>query len=478
MGMTPKVFTPNGATRIEHFDTIDAKLRPFRTLIASTVDSTTPAVAKLMNMEKYNNEIYAVGVDYTTPTYLALYKWSTSTFSWLNMYSSASTGTTSNPNAMLQSHSSYLFGLRANRYIYRYDPAGNTYSMSFYDATSVTYFSDPITHSKDGICYIPLDNRIVKIDSTGATATLAITLPNANYRITSICEQGNFVNICGYDLKSGVSSSLLWDRDTSVVDLTESYEMGNDRVYHNASLQGTTFFICLREDVLNSSFTEKPVLAIKYINSGNVQTLTEFPVSSFNVSSGYIGSKYQSDERLYFACLIKFDGESAARNIAFCLNGKGKLTIAQNASVDAGTALITGLLRDGEAFWLGAGVDGAWNTTSTYTTIAAFETTDIRAEDLSKNLQLMNAYVMSEPLPASAQILLKARKNEETTFTTIKTITGTSKMRHKLTGDVAVSALNGLDKAKLVRFRLESTVGAVITGFQAIFNEVDDVGNG
>lgn len=475
-GMTPKVFTPNSATRIEHFDTITEVLRPFRTIVASSVSSTTPAVAKIINIELYNDELYGVGIDYTDATKGALYKWSTSSFDWFYMYSF---GGASSPNAMLQAHSTYLFGLRNNRYLYRYDPALNTYSLSFYDtgASFTNGFAEAITHSKDGKMYFATDNVIHVVTSTGSAGSVGLTLPNANFRVTSLCEQGNYINIVGYDVKTGESSSLQWDRDISVVDLTESWGLGRDTVVHNASLVGQIFTIQLRTDSSNSSFAEKPVLVIKYLNGAQFETLYEFPVISLSASNGVngmIGAKYTSLDRFYFTAKVQFNGEASARNVCFCLDYKGRLTIAQNIDIDTGTNPITGVIRNGEGFWFGAGSDGAWNTSSSYTTIASYETNDIRAEDLGMNLNFKKAFITCEPLPASGQILVKMRKNEETTFTTVATLTGENTAKFSLTEMKVKNALTGLDRAKQVRFRLESTVGAVITGFEAVFNEVAD----
>ena len=468
-GMTPKVFTPDSATRIEHFDTITEVLRPFRTLMESLVDSTNPAVAKLTNFELYNGDIYGVGIDYTDATKGALYKWTTG-YSYEFMYSF---GSASVPSAMLQAHSTYLFGLRNGTHLYRYDPALNTYSLSFY-AIAYSYFCDAITHSKDGIMYFGTDNKIHKVTSDGATGSLALTLPNTNFRITSLCEQGNFISIVGYDTKTYESSSLLWDRDTSVVDLTESYSLGRDLVVHNACLLGQTFTVQVREDNTNSAFGEKPMLIIKYLNGTKFDTLYEFPVTTLGAPINMVGAKFTSLDRFYFTAKVQFDGESAARNICFALDYKGRLTIAQNIGIDTGTNPVSGVIRIGEAFWFGAGSDGAWNTTTSYTTVSSYETNDIRASDLSMNLNFVDAIVSCEPLPASAQILLKARKNEETTFTTIATFTETARSKFRITAMKAKNALVGLDKARQVRFRLESTNGAVITGFQAVFNEVAD----
>lgn len=472
-GMTPKVFTPNSATRIEHLDTITEVLRPFRTIISSPNNQGTAITnMKLTGFDILNDSIYAVGYEWTGGVTGAIYKWNTTNFDWEDKQS---LGGTLVPTSMLQSHAGYLFGIQNSRYLYRFDGV-STFNTTFYDTGSAftNGFADAITHSKDGKMYFATDNKVHSVDSTGAAGSLALTLPNANFRVTSLCEQGNYIQIAGYDVKTGESASLLWDRDTSVVDLTESYALGRDTVVHNTCLLGQTFTVQVRADTSNSSFQEKPVLVIKYLNGAQFDTLYEFPVSSLSVPNNMIGAKYQSLDRFYFTAKVQFDGESAARNVCFCLDYKGRLTIAQNLDIDTGTNPITGVLRNGEAFWFGAGSDGAWNTTSTYTTISPYETNDIRSDDLGMNLNFKKAYITCEPLPASGQILVKMRKNEETTFTTVATLTGTNTAKFSLTEMKVKNALTGLDKAKQVRIRLESTNGAVITGLQAVFNEVAD----
>ncbi len=476
--MTPKVFTPDAATRIEHFDTITEVLRPFRTLRVSENNQAVATTAlALIGFEVLSDELYAVGTDHTTGTRSAIYKWDKSGFDWEDMQTM---GGTNVALSMLQAHAGKLWGLVGNRYLYHYTPATTTFSsMTFYDCGTIANgFADALTHSKDGIMYFATDNKIHKVDSTGTTASLALTLPNANYRVTSLCEQGNYLNIVGFDVKSGESASLLWDRDTSVVDLTESYPLGRDTVVHNANLLGQTFFIQLRTDSTASPFSEKPTLVIKYLNGPTPATLYEFPVVEFSSSGGVnslINSKYTSLDRFYFTAKVQFVGESSARNICFALDYKGRLTIAQNIGIDTGTNGVTGVMRIGEGFWFGAGSDGAWDSYGTaYTTVSAYETNDIRSEYLSMNLDFVGGTVTCEPMIAGAQILVKMRKNEETAFTTVETLSETNRAKFSVTAMKIRTALTGLDSARQVRIRLESTGGAVITGAQFIFNPVAD----
>ena len=70
----------------------------------------------------------------------------------------------------------------------------------------------------------------------------------------------------------------------------------------------------------------------------------------------------------------------------------------------------------------------------------------------------MGITVTTEPLPTAGQVVLKFKKDEETSFTTIFT---------EATNDsISFSAVTSLPKDyKEIQFRIESTGGAEITGF-------------
>lgn len=482
-GMTPKVFTPDSATRIEHFDTITDVLRPFRTLESKTLNGVSAdlVTAKPLKFTYLNDTVYALGVDNSTPAYGAVYS-----FDATNNYYTGKI--TFNANATLLNsfiaHAGAFFGVRAGAtdIIWKLT-TGGTYTATYFDigslGTGLPRVADPIVHSKDGIAYFPVGNKIAKVPSDGTSAgSVGLSLPNTNFSITSICEQGNYINIVGVDKTTLKSSSLLWDRDTSVVDLTESYDLGPDLVVHNGNLLGVTFFIQLRINSDTTRWVEAPTLVIKWLNGPTPTTLYEFPVSSFLYASNSIGGKYVATDRIYFTAVVKMIGESTARNVVFCLDQKGRLTIAQNADVRTDTTTTaTGVIRAGEGFHIAGGTGagaGAWGSAETYTTISSYETSDIRSNVLSQNLDFIGATLTCEPLPASAQILMKMRKNEETSWTTVATLTGTNRAKFNIMSAKVKNALSGLDSARQVRIRLESTVGAVITGFQAVFNPIDD----
>lgn len=467
-GMTPKVFTPDSFTRIEHFNTIEGFLRPYRNLRLST--STMHAVSSVTAdlLQRFtkgpNGLLYCLGYDdgsaSNTPT---IGIWETTGFSWTGTAAPGSFGSVGVLGSMFVYYNSKFIGAWKGTNLWRMTTGGSFDGA--YQALSYTTVSEPIIHSKDGILYIPYDNKIASLNTSDTLNSAALTF-NSTFIITSIAEDGDYISIVGYDSVTGKSTAFLWDRDSSLVTLTGKYELAMDKGYHNAVLGGTTFFVCARENNTNSPFGEKPVLVIKYLDGELLKTLHEFTFESLAIS-GY--GKALSNDKLYFTARAQLLGEGSARNLCFSLDQKGNVLIEQNLGIDTGTNAVTGVYREGDGFWFAAGSDGAWDTATVYTTTSSFETSIIRSDSLNTNINIFGCGITCEALPSGASIVLKAKKNEETSFTTIETFSTENALKFTLPGAKARNALVGLDKAKQVQFRVESTGGAVITGFQAVF---------
>jgi hypothetical protein len=122
-------------------------------------------------------------------------------------------------------------------------------------------------------------------------------------------------------------------------------------------------------------------------------------------------------------------------------------------------AELPGLIKDGEAFWIGGRNNGAWNTTTTYGTTSILETCNYSAEKLNENIDLVGVAVNFEPLPSGASVVVKTKYDNETAWTDLATFStdGTS---------IGSAPGIGISTATNRRFRIESTGGAVINSFQ------------
>jgi hypothetical protein len=465
-GMIPNLYG-NGLARLEHFNTITEQAQPFKTLSASTHASGSIVTAALKAFTRTNDVIYAIGVDISTPANPYVHKWVTSEWQGLGSF-----GAGGSASPVIWSYLGKIYGLKSGTHIWEMTTA-LAFNGTFH-VLSYTTFCDPVIHSKDGLCYVFTDNKVSVFNSAGSSVQLALTLPT-NFVISSGDEWGDYLVIAGFDSTTGKSTVYVWDRDISLATLSQKFEMGSEKILHVANLNRSLFIVSLRADAGNSDWSEKPSLVIRYINGERIELKNEYRFESFANNANKSGGKFSLDNRLYFAGLAKFIGDTAAKNYIFVLDEVGNLTVAQNASVNSGTSLITGIFREGESFWLAGGSDGAWNTINTFATTSVIETTRYRSGDMTKSVDFLGAVVEFEPLPAGATVVLQSRADASTTWVTLATFSVDDSVKGVITKQ-GCSTTPVVAKER--QFRIESFGGAVITGYQIDMVEINDAAYG
>ena len=78
---------------------------------------------------------------------------------------------------------------------------------------------------------------------------------------------------------------------------------------------------------------------------------------------------------------------------------------------------------------------------------------------------LTGVTVMCEPLPASATVVLKYKQDQQTAYTQIFTHTSTNSLGHSAINIESSGAQ--LPDFQEITFRIESTIGAVVTALRA-----------
>jgi hypothetical protein len=464
-GMTPYI-NGDGIFRLEHFDTTENKLRPYRSLADGSVDSR----CKFVKFIKVGSDLYALANDGLVNSQLIVMKWDANNYFW-DIYQSI------NENGsyaeMLFYYNGHFYGLWKSAHLWRI--TSGVLDKDYQDRT-YTYYADPIIHSKDGLVYLPTDNIINRLSSDGTTLIAVLTLPST-FVITSIAEQGDFINIVGYDSVTYRSTSFVWDRDSSLATVTSKYDLGQETVYHNVVLGGIPFFISQRSDSSNTNFLEKQTLVIKYISGDNIKIKSEFQFYALG-----IGGKYVDGNKIYFNIYFRISSTDSNHYATFCLDELGRLSIAQNISINdnAGTeSQLPGIIRDGDGFWIGGRADGVWNSIMGtngdahiyFLTESILETTQYQSPNLTKSLDLIGITVAFDPLPTGASVVLKTRADAETDWTTLAVDSNFS----TLNSIKGVFPNDGtVTTAKNRQFRVESLGGAVITDFQVDFDEVND----
>lgn len=358
-----------------------------------------------------------------------------------------------------------IYGGRLAGDIWAYYPSGGTAFVETEVSVAYTTICQGIVHSQDDILYIGYDNKIMK-NNNGTWTTAALTLPT-EYYITSICEVGSFLAIAAAP-KSGFGSSrvYLWDRDSTLETVSENIDWGTGTLKVLENIEGILVGISLSADTTR---VRNRVIFRRYDGYGAIKfrelTSTTNPVVNI--------AKQRIDNRVYFMMTGTFGG--AIREGIWSVGRPtpdSQFAIVNDHTPNNDTALGNGIMKG--FYILGDFVFTAYVNNSTvasmsktkatavYTKKAIYETVTFNKGDSSIIKKLAGVSTTFEPLTSSAQVIAKYRKDEETSFTTIHTQATANAMAKS---SATLDSSTALPDHSEITFRLESTLGAVITGF-------------
>ena len=504
-GVTNEIRTPDSrfASMVKNFDihTYQKKLVPLRSTEAGDADATTIlgvrnfCIAKLNTTPTY--ALYGLARDSANSRAEVFYKnisvgsandldddnW-TSTANNLETTGTAMNDTDYNLFVFYEK-AGLIYGARDKQYVWAYDPDGGTaFAGTAKDLGAYTNIQQGLVHSKDDILYVPYDNKIAKFDNSTWTAP-ALTLP-AHLKINSISEYGNYLAIaCGPISGFGKSVVYLWDRDATLTTLSESIDWGEGELFVLEEIEGV--LIGISNVGKGASFNNR--LVFRYLNGNKATVFNE--LLSQEVTSGLtsIYAKYKQNNYLYFVFGMTFyDGTAQLGIWKLGKNKEGNFALSFDRTLrnDATGITITkfyGLIVVGDFLFFTYDDSGTITVRKTieksgtdeFVATSIYETIILNGEDSSKTKKLLSVTVLTEPLPAAGQIVLKYKKDEDidgNTFTTILTHTTDDVIRHTAV-NIESSGAN-LPQYKELIFRIESTGGSVVTGLKWKWEEVKD----
>jgi hypothetical protein len=460
-GMTPNLYG-EGIVRIEHFDNTTEQARPYRKLIASPMTGVTVNLKDLSKFALGSTVLYALGKQVTT-NLLAVGKWNTSTYGFDGVGVADGAGTFAD---ILFWYKGSLYGLWKADQLWKMTTAGAF--TATHQTLAFTTYAQPIVHSKSGTAYWATNNVLSSFD--GTTIATVHTYPT-NFVITCIAEKGDFIQVIGYDSQTLISTSYLWDRDSSISTDTQKYELYNEVPYHNVTLGGTHFIITTGQSDFDTSATASlpnAKLNIRYILGDDAKLLKQFQFSSIVLRSG----AYFVSQSLYFHATVKFLGDTDVHFVVFQLTENGELVIAQNLAINDSGSIgdgLPGLIKIGTTFFIAGRTDGSWHTISTYPSTASeypfFETPKYSSPNFTEDIDVLGYTVTFEPLASGASVVVKTRADAETAWTPLATFAVDDSVQGAMTGI-------GTNTVAERQFRIESIGGATITGFSVTFNGV------
>lgn len=344
---------------------------------------------------------------------------------------------------------------------------------------TVTHLSNGIVHPQDDILYfgyrISTGSYIAKNDD-GSWSNTALTLPFHLYPV-SVTPFGNYLAIaCAPVSGIGHSFCYLWDKQTALETVSEVIDLGDGEVKFVEEVDGTLIFGILSGG--RSIRLDGRIEFRYYTGGGRARNLLEVVDEATSGTALYSRSQVING-RVHFMAQITLNG--TLREGVFSLGrSAGGWTLVHERTPDNDTALssssLLGFFYVGDFLFQAYVSSSAYYVSKTndqdiYTGKSIWESLILSGDDISKSKKLVGVTVSFEPLPADGQVVLKYKKDEETSYSTIFTHNTDDAISHSAVKIESTGAT--LPEFKEIQFRIESTGGAVITGMKLHYEEIE-----
>ncbi len=317
-----------------------------------------------------------------------------------------------------------FYGAKSGSTIWAFTPDGSTAFDDSSHSLSYTTIGQGIVHSKDDCLYIPYDNKIAR-NNAGSWTDVAISIP-ANFVITSIAEHENFVVIAAAPL-SGVGKSIhyLWDRDSSLTTLSESYDGGEGQTKIIESLNGDIVSVAL---VGNNQTRIKNRIVLRHYSGSGFKNFLEL-VAPISTNISLLNIKQKVDNRVYFLMSITIDGVLREGLWSIGITKNGGFGLAHESSPNNDTPVIpsngilSGFFIVGDykfISYVAPSGDFALSKTAdspVYNTLSIYETTIKNKNNSDIIAKLIGGSLIFEPSPANGRAALYYKKDAESVWT-------------------------------------------------------------
>jgi len=455
------------ASMIKHFDvfTNPSKLTPYIDTEANETKSLD-----IVKFIQVNSQMYGFGV--SSGAIAKVYKKSGDvlTSSWVE--DQAVNGAGARNEKVFFHYKDFIYFWEAGARLTRHGDITGTATNATFQTISFTNVAQPVHHPADDIAYFFYDNVVAKLDGASFTDSV-LTLPD-NLIITDAEPFGNFLAIaCKSKELTGNSVVFLWDRDSSLTTISEKIDWGEGDVAYIANLDGNLVGV---STIADSAFTpgEYREQMLIRVYAGEKARLVRKFVATNTIPANGANSKVNkviTNDRLYFWAELTIDGTNQTG--IFALDTNGNLTIDQ-VEEDADSTGAQGIYKTFGIWWIAHSNDGSVNRTndsSSFTFTSTYDTLKLDGGEPETTKKLIAVTVTTEALPTAGQVVLRYKKDEETSFTELFTNTTDNSQRQSA---LNTAAGNNLPEYKDIIFRVESTGGAEITGVYWRYEVIED----
>lgn len=373
----------------------------------------------------------------------------------------------------------------------RYVLSTDTFTDTVATIGTITTTAQSVVGADDNL-YMFYNNKVVRVSRTGTVTDDVLTNLPSDMRITSVARWGTYLAIgmaygtSATSAPSGVSKVFIWDMVTSTT-VNDVIDWGEGALMVLGNIEGRLVGVSNKYLETPSGLTSLSLgqgsMVVRLWAGATPQIMKEITGNQSVTLGRFIKDVVVKDNKMYWVASVPFGASTATestyhlgiwafgrkdRNADFTLS----LDYVEEA-IDTANYKINSFGNAGNYWFINHGAAGLVHKTddaANYTYTSVYETE--RFGDGRQTNKLNRVTVMTDFLPAAGQVVLKYKKDEETSFTTIFTHGTDNSMRHTALNIESSGAT--LPTYKRLRLRMESTGGAVPTGLRIEGETIDD----
>lgn len=469
----------------KHFDifTNPKRLTPYRSLEADTETSVSATDLKQYFVRDFlyttgSAKLYGLGQTGAGLTKI-LQKADATTGLWTTPASSEGNGAVQ--NGCFVEYKDYAWGFQGTNQVFKWGLLSGspsiTNTVTGTLASTITSVAQGVI-AKDDNLYLPYNNVIARVTAAGTLVDSALTLPT-NFKITSICNYGNYLAIACAPVSTfaGVSKVFLWNLTAD--DVQEAIDWGEGELRVLESIEG--LLVGVTDRYLNNSVgAGRGSMIVQVYSGGSPQIYKEVFTQALSGKTMPI-SKAVKNNRVFFSAKIMTNSAGTTYNEGIWSFGRKNANYLHTLSLDIIDENVDtdGIQAFGAAanyFFIAHSGDGSvdkTNDAATYAFTSIYESQIFDFGTLKQDKRLDSVEVSFRAQAAGESVTAKYRVDGATSWTTIGS--------DSTDGDISRTFINiestGADFAsfKELEIRLESTGGAEITGLKVRATILDNI---
>ena len=475
--------TANEFQITKHFDIFSApkRLIPYRSLEADTETSVSATDLKQYFVRDFlyptgSGKLYGLGQTGAGLTKI-LQKAVAESGLWTTPTSSEGNGAVQ--NGCFVEYKDYAWGFQGTTQVFRWGLLSGTPAITNSQGTvgTITSVAQGVI-AKDDNLYLPYNNKLVRVNASSTVTDAVLTLPT-NFKITSICNFGNYLAIACAPISTfaGNSKVFLWNLTSTEVQ--EAIDWGEGELRILETIEG--LLVGVTDRYLNNvTGAGRGSMIVSVYAGGSPQVYKEIFTQAL-VGKTMPISKAVKNNRVFWAAKIKTNSAGTEYNEGIWSFGRKNTNYNYTLTLDIIDENIntSGIQAFGTAanfFFIAHSGDGSvdkTNDAATYTFTSIYESQIFDFGDTTSDKRLDSLKVFFRAQASGETLTAKYRVDGATSWTTIGSESTDGALSRTFISiestDVAFASF------KEVEFRLESTGGLEITGFRMKATILDNI---